>query len=205
MVCTHEKQTSFLSKPAWNVRNSRYVDPGRSSLRVNQAKAMRKSAAFVVISWYTHTEKRVMKEQTLQLSPEYITGFVDGEGCFCVSISKHKTLKRRQEVRLIFEIEVREDDLDILQQIQERIGCGNIYHLPYKRYEKWRPHVKLKVSNIKDIVHILIPFFDAHPLRAKKRKSYQIFRQIAFMVAEKKHLTDEGFKTIEQLRTKMNT
>lgn len=145
-----------------------------------------------------------MKEQTLQITPDYITGFVDGEGCFCISISKHKTLKRRREVRLLFEIEVREDDREILQAIQSVIGCGMIYHLPYKKYERWRPHVKLKVSNIPDIVHVLIPFFDRYPLKAKKRKSYVLFREIAFMIEAKKHLTDEGFEIIERMREQMN-
>ncbi len=143
-----------------------------------------------------------MKGQTLP--PDYIVGFVDGEGCFCVSISEHKTLKRRREVRLLFEIEVREDDLPILRQIQSVLGCGAIYHLTYERYEQWKPHVKLKVSSIKEIITFVIPFFDAHPLRAKKRKSYKLFREVALMMQEKQHLTDKGFKQIERLKQRMN-
>ena len=45
-----------------------------------------KSAASVVVSEYTHTEIPEMKGQTL-LDPQYVVGFVDGEGCFCVSFS----------------------------------------------------------------------------------------------------------------------
>ena len=138
------------------------------------------------------------------ITSDYIVGFVDGEGCFCVSVSKHKTLKRRQEVRLLFEIEVREDDHEVLETIQSAIECGKIYHLDYKRYKKWRPHVKLKVSNIKDITDKLIPFFDEHPLQAKKRHSYALFREIAFMMLNKEHLTDAGFNKILKLKEKMN-
>ena len=39
----------------------------------------------------------------------------------------------------------------ILEQIQEVLDCGNIYRLNYARYDKWRPHVKHKVSNFTDI------------------------------------------------------
>lgn len=162
-----------------------------------------KSAASVVVSEYTHTEIPEMKGQTL-LDPQYVVGFVDGEGCFCVSISKHATLKRGYEVRLLFEIEVREDDQDILEMIRKTIGCGTIYRLEYERYKKWRPHVKLKVSNLRDIAGSIIPFFDRYPLQAKKRKSYEIFRTVALMMLQKQHLTDDGFRTIQRLKEKMN-
>lgn len=69
------------------------------------------------------------------LNPYYISGFVDGEGCFCVSFNKRKN--DRIEVRLLFEIELREDDLEILERIKTTLDCGNIYHLKYERYKKW--------------------------------------------------------------------
>ena len=137
-----------------------------------------------------------------KLSPQYVSGFVDGEGCFCVSVSKHKTLKRRLEVRPEFEIELREDDAEILHRIKATIGCGNIYRLEYKRYD-WAPHVKLKVTRIKDLAEIVIPFFDKHPLQAKKAEVFKIFRKIVFMMKDKKHLTDEGFDEIIKLREEM--
>lgn len=145
-----------------------------------------------------------MKEQTLQISPDYIVGFVDGEGCFCASISKHKTLKRRREVRLFFEIELREDDREILEAIRDHLGCGKIYYLDYERYAQWKPHVKLKISKNGDLVNRIIPFFDAHPLIAKKRHSYKLFREIAFMMKRKEHLTDAGFERISLLKQQMN-
>ena len=42
------------------------------------------------------------------LSPDYIVGFVDGEGCFCITLNRKRN--ETPEVRLIFEIEVRFDD-----------------------------------------------------------------------------------------------
>lgn len=49
-----------------------------------------------------------------KLDPYYVAGFIDGEGCFSVSVGNHKTLKRRKEIRPEFEIELRADDRDIL-------------------------------------------------------------------------------------------
>lgn len=132
------------------------------------------------------------------LNPYYITGFVDGEGCFSVSIGRKRF--RVPELRLIFEIELREDDEPILKEIQQVLGCGNIYNLNYKRYEKWRPHVKLKVSSFKDISEKVIPFFKQYPLQAKKRKQFEVFCQVAEMMKCNEHKNLEGIQKIFDLR-----
>jgi hypothetical protein len=48
------------------------------------------------------------------LNPWYIVGFVEGEGCFAITISKHKTKRLGFDARLVFEIELRGDDKPIL-------------------------------------------------------------------------------------------
>ncbi len=138
-----------------------------------------------------------MKEGTNPiLNPHYIVGFVDGEGCFCITFNKNG--QRIPEVRLIFEIELREDDEPILHEISRVIDCGNIYRLDYPRYNRWLPHVKLKVSNFGDISQKVIPFFKKYPLQAKKRQQFEIFCQVAEMIQAKQHLTAKG---VEQIRT----
>ena len=132
------------------------------------------------------------------LSPDYIVGFVDGEGCFSISLNKNDD--RLPEVRLIFEIELREDDEPILQEIREALNCGNIYRLEYARYAKWRPHVKLKVSNFTDISTKIIPFFQRYPLQAKKRWQFEQFCQVAELIKTKQHLTPEGIEQIRALK-----
>ena len=65
--------------------------------------------------------------QREKLHPQYVIGFIDGEGSFSVSINKHKTLKSGVEVKAEFEIELRADDREILERIMETIGSGIIY------------------------------------------------------------------------------
>lgn len=136
----------------------------------------------------------------LVLNPHYIVGFVDGEGCFSVSLNKNGD--RLPEVRLIFEIELREDDEAILHEIRNVLGCGGIYRLEYERYAKWRPHVKLKVSNFTDISTKIIPFFERYPLQAKKRLQFEKFCQVAEMIKSRQHLTPEGIERIRALKHK---
>jgi hypothetical protein len=133
-----------------------------------------------------------------KLNPYYVSGLVDGEGCFCICFSKRKN--NRIEVRLLFEIELREDDLEILERVKSTLECGNIYYLDYARYKKWRPHYKYKVSNIKDITEKIIPFFQKYPLQAKKKYSFAIFCKAAKLMLTKRHLTVEGIEEIRNLR-----
>jgi hypothetical protein len=132
------------------------------------------------------------------LNPYYIVGFVDGEGCFSISLNKNGD--RLPEVRLIFEIELREDDEPILREIRKVLDCGTIYHLDYKRYAKWRPHVKLKVSNFTDISTKIIPFFERYPPQAKKRLQFERFCLAAELIGSKQHLTLEGIEQIRALK-----
>lgn len=152
----------------------------------------------------SHPKVRVeRRDKPRKLDPNYIIGFIDGEGCFSVSVSRHSTLKRRLEIRSAFEIELRADDREILERIRETIGCGNIYHLAYQRYN-WYPHVKLKVSRIGDLAKIVIPFIDRYPLQAKKAEVFKLFREAVFAVQRKKHLTDQGFAEILEIKRKIS-
>lgn len=139
----------------------------------------------------------------MKLPEDYVCGFVDGEGCFTIIISKHKQKKLGLDARLHFEIELRDDDEEILQSIQETLECGHIYHLNYEKYG-WHPHVELKVSSIKDIQHKLIPFFKKNVLRGKKRHSFELFTQAAEIFYSKRHLTQEGINELYEIRKKMN-
>ncbi|MBI5229706.1 MAG: LAGLIDADG family homing endonuclease [Candidatus Magasanikbacteria bacterium] len=94
--------------------------------------------------------------QRKKLHPQYVIGFIDGEGSFSVSINKHKTLKSGIEVKAEFEIELRADDRVILEMIMKTIGTGIIYDCSYERYG-WYPHAKYKISSVKDMENYLFP------------------------------------------------
>ncbi len=139
----------------------------------------------------------------MKLPGNYVAGFIDGEGCFTITISKHKTKKLGLDARVHFQIELRADDLDILKRIRETLECGRIYHISYDKYG-WHPHVELKVSSIKQITGKLIPFLRMYPLQAKKRISFDYFLQAVEIIECKKHLTMEGINQLIGIRQKMN-
>jgi len=136
-----------------------------------------------------------------KLNSYYLVGLVDGEGCFSITINKHRN---KEEVRLIFEIEMREDDKEILERVKSTLACGNIYYLSYERYKKWRPHYKYKVSNIVDISTKIIPFFQQYPLQAKKKYSFEKFCIVAEMIKKKQHLAKDGIEKIRTIRNRVS-
>ncbi len=139
----------------------------------------------------------------MNLNPWYITGFIEGEGCFCVSISKHKTKRLGVEARLMFEVEMIIDDKPLLEKLQKHFGCGYIYILNYERYG-WRPHVKYAVKSQKDIFERIIPFFKKYPLKGKKKKDFELFCKAVKMFETKEHLTKKGISKLRKIQSKMN-
>jgi hypothetical protein len=137
------------------------------------------------------------------INPWYIVGFTEGEGCFAITISKHRTKKIGKEANLCFEIELRGDDRPILEKIQERFGCGRIVNLNYQRYG-WKPHVKFVVKRQKDIFFKVIPFFKKFPLQGKKAKDFELFCQAARIFKTKSHLTEKGINELLKIREFMN-
>jgi hypothetical protein len=57
-----------------------------------------------------------------QLNPNYITGFVDGEGCFHITIAKKTGNKTGYSVNLSFSIGLHSKDADLLRTIQAYFG-----------------------------------------------------------------------------------
>ena len=137
------------------------------------------------------------------LKPDYIVGLVDGEGCFCISISKHKTTKIGFEVRPMFEIEMVLEDKPLLERIRETFNCGRIYDLYYERYG-WRPHVKFAVKSQKDIKDKIIPFFKKHKLKSKKQKDFVYFCKAFEIINNRNHLTEKGIASLREIQLKMN-
>lgn len=166
-----------------------------SSVRSTKRRSLRRNINLKA----PYGKEQIYKEK---LNPHYIAGFIDGEGCFSISVGKHKTLKRRLEIRPEFDIELRADDKEILERILITIGCGKIYDQSYERYG-WFPHAKYKITSTKDMVNYLFPFLDKYPLQAKKSQVYKYFKEIVLMFSRKEHLTDRGLEKIIKLREKI--
>ena len=56
----------------------------------------------------------------------YLSGYADGEGCFCVSFNRSKRHKFGWEIRPSFSVSQNGDRSEVLAIYQRVLGCGRI-------------------------------------------------------------------------------
>jgi LAGLIDADG endonuclease len=136
-----------------------------------------------------------------ELSPEYISGFVDGEGCFSVSIRPHPTVRygSRCVVTPVFQIYQHHDNLELLEEFKSFFGCGSI-----TSKGPTSSVMTFAVSKRRDLELRIIPFFEQHPLRSKKCNDFKKFRDVVMAMQRKEHLTGDGFRRIVEIAFSMN-
>ena len=134
--------------------------------------------------------------QQERLDTSWIVGFVDGEGCFHVSVNRIDHMKLGWQVLPEFRIVQHERDEAVLYRIKEVLGCGNVVVNHGNRKE-------LRVRGIKNLTKI-VEFFRTHELQTSKKKNFELFAKIISEMVEGKHLTDSGLKHIAEIASKMN-
>ena len=138
------------------------------------------------------------------LSPDYLVGLTDGEGCFYINIRyEQKNRTKRPTVEHHFYIKLRGDNLSLLKKVKKAFGCGGIYLQKDKR-ENHSECYRFEIDSRKDVQQTLIPFFDKYKLQSTKEKDYLLFRKAAMMIRRKEFLTEKGMRKFEDIKKKMN-
>ncbi len=133
----------------------------------------------------------------------WIVGYVDGEGCFSVSIIRNKKTKYGWQVFPEFVITQGEKSIKSLEIIQNYFECGKIYI--NRRHDNHNENIhRYCIRSLKDLSKIIIPFFEKNKLRTDKKKDFTLFVKIIKMMNQKKHYKMKGIKQIATLIQKMN-
>jgi hypothetical protein len=139
----------------------------------------------------------------MSLSADYIVGFTDGEGSFCVFIRQPKKQTWNTRVECHYYIKLREDDVGLLRKIKDTLGCGRIsFQKEYR--ENQRDNYRYQVSNLRDLSEIIIPFFKKHQLQGKKKDDFVLFCTIVDLVRNKQHHIPRQLNRIRRLKAKMH-
>lgn len=138
-----------------------------------------------------------------RLDPWYIVGFVDGEGCFSISVFKNTTTKLGYQVFPEFVVSQGARSLSVLEDMQSFFDCGRIYE--NRRTDNHRENLyRYCVRSLKDIREKVIPFFQLYPLLSAKRFDFETFCLAVEMIEKKEHLNRDGLDVLRVLASTMN-
>lgn len=133
----------------------------------------------------------------------WIVGYVDGEGCFSVSLFRNKTTKFGWQVFPEFVVTQGGKSKRSLMVIKKFFDCGKIY--ANKRYDNHKENIyRYCVRSRKELTEKIIPFFNTNQLFTAKRKDFEIFSEIIKLMNKNVHQKSEGIKKIAGLIEKMN-
>ena len=133
----------------------------------------------------------------INIDYNWIAGFVSGDGCFSIHVSKSKTnIGYRVTLRIILTQHSRDEVL--FNNIKKVLGCGNII----KRSNE--NTVVLDICKFEDICKIMIPIFNKHKILGVKLLDYLDFCLAAELMNKKSHLTIKGSNEIIKIKSRMN-
>ncbi len=141
------------------------------------------------------------KDATQPLDPSWIVGFVDGEGCFSVSIHRNRRYARRTggwQLTPVFQVYQHEKELELLERIRDHFDCGKLYHKgPNSTVMTY------SVARLADLEERVLPFFEQHRLLVKAQ-DFRLFAEIVRSMRRREHWTSDGFDRLVRLAYSMN-
>ncbi len=133
----------------------------------------------------------------------WIVGYVDGEGCFQISIIKNQRTKFGWQVFPEFVVTQGSKSLNSLKLLKDYLGCGEIYINRRKDNHKENLY-RYCVRSIRDLDKKIIPFFERHQLKTAKKNDFDYFSKALKMLVNKEHFKLKGIVKIAKLVQKMN-
>lgn len=124
-----------------------------------------------------------------KISPWYITGFTNADGCFSLHVERSHTSRYGYRFSPVFTITQHQRSQDVLIAIQETFQCGNcvIQH---------KECINYTVRGHKQLSQVVIPHFLKYPLRGAKYTQFQQWYQLVQRLQTGEHTSPQGFVNI---------
>jgi hypothetical protein len=134
---------------------------------------------------------------TPSLKDSWISGFVDSEGCFSVSLSS-----QNNNYSIIFDL-----TQQAAPELNEESGLELLLYLfkvgKIRKHSKGNNIFSYRVTGLYD-TSCLFSYFDKHKLRSKKLKSYLLWRDLHLKILNKEHLDKTLRPSLKVLASKVN-
>lgn len=139
----------------------------------------------------------------------WVTGFVDGEGCFSIGFirqpggSSRNGYKTGFQVSHEFVVTQGAQSVDCLHELRDFFGVGQV--VVNRRTGNHKEDLyRYVVRRRRDLIETIIPFFERNPLRTSKRENFSKFVRCVELISADRHLTREGLIEIAEITQTMN-
>lgn len=135
-----------------------------------------------------------MSNNTPQLNPNWVTGFVDAEGCFSVNMSIRRD--GRREIAPSFVIAQQYKDIEILYAQKNYFTVGRI--------SIQKNEARQEIIGYNNAINHVIPHFNVYPQYTKKLADYILWKNIILIQNDQEHQTLDGFRKCVSFKASQN-
>ena len=142
-------------------------------------------------------------QQERLFTNDWLVGFVDGEGCFSCPVFRNRSMRLGWQVQPAFVVVQGISSRHVLEDMVSFFGCGrlSVNH----RYDNHREDLlRYYVTRFGDLRDVIVPFFQANPLRTAKRENFAKFVEVIELMDLRRHLTVPGLIEIAEIAQTMN-
>jgi LAGLIDADG DNA endonuclease family protein len=139
----------------------------------------------------------------------WVLGFVDGEGCFSIGLTRQAGGANRVgyrtgwQVSHSFVVVQGARSLGALHRLRDFFGVGAVY--VNRRTDNHKEHLWQYVVRARDdLTEVIIPFFERYSLKTSKRIDFIKFKRCIELCAIGHHLTTQGVAEIATIMQTMN-
>jgi hypothetical protein len=133
------------------------------------------------------------------LNPNWVTGFIDGEGSFIIAILP-STGPTKKKVSLRISVTQKSHSSGVLYELQNFFKCGQVI-------ASSKDCMRFVVQSKEDIINKIIPHFTNYPLITSKELNFESLREASEIVRKGEHLSLEGLNKIwlaRDIKNRMN-
>ena len=134
---------------------------------------------------------------------QWIVGFVDGEGCFSISVVRNPGCRFGWQVQHEFSVTQAASSRAALELLVEEFRCGTM--IESTRHDNHREVLlRFSLKRRSHLVERVVPFFEDHPLRTAKRLDFERFASVLRAMQTGARLEEEGLRWIARETEHMN-
>ena len=134
---------------------------------------------------------------------QWVVGFVDGEGCFSISVVRNPGCRLGWQVQHEFAVTQAAPSRAALELLVEVFGCGVVIE-QHRTDNHRQPLLRFSVKRREQLVASVVPFFERNPLRTAKCADFEKFAQVLQLMQEGAHLEKDGLSVIASITESMN-